>query len=363
MKRFITVFLLLALLLCAQAAQAANRTRSYTFDLSVNGQHELRVQKGDIITVVFTLRRTDSAADYTMYAMQNEIRYDDEFVRVIEDASIVSADVRTKDVPMIDGMREFYMNYVSFADGVQWRANQLVGTFQMEILAESGVSKLTNENYKVSVRDGSDVYAVNANDLTLIVSDECTVTFETNGGTPIDPVNTLYGEKLARPDDPEKAGFHIEGWYQDIDLTQEWNFEEDTVSSNMTLYAKWAEGEPERSFFGDVWKWIQDAFRWISQNIGAWWPWILILPAALLLLLVLLLLLCRARRVYFETNGGAPIDPIRVKKNDTLDDLPVPVRGYSVFCGWYKDQAMTDPWYAGVDKVRKRKTTLYAKWL
>ncbi len=241
MKRFITVFLLLALLLCAQAAQAANRTRSYTFDLSVNGQHEMRVQKGDIITVVFTLQRTDSATDYTMYAMQNEIRYDDEFVRVIEDASIVSADVRTKDVPMIDGMREFYMNYVSFADGVQWRANQLVGTFQMEILAESGVSKLTNENYKVSVRDGSDVYAAAANDLTLIVSDECTVTF--------------------------------------------------------------------------------------------------------------------------ETNGGAPIDPIRVKKNDTLDDLPVPVRGYSVFCGWYKDQAMTDPWYAGVDKVKKRKTTLYAKWL
>ena len=69
--------------------------------------------------------------------------------------------------------------------------------------------------------------------------------------------------------------------------------------------------------------------------------------------LLLALLLCRARRVYFETGGGAPIDSIRVKKNDTLDDLPVPVRGYSVFCGWYKDWAMTDPWYAGVDKVKK----------
>ena len=41
----------------------------------------------------------------------------------------------------------------------------------------------------------------------------------------------------------------------------------------------------------------------------------------------------------------------------------MPVRGYSVFCGWYKDAAMTDPWYAGVDKVKKRKTKLYAKWL
>ena len=65
----------------------------------------------------------------------------------------------------------------------------------------------------------------------------------------------------------------------------------------------------------------------------------------------------------FETNGGAPIDPSRVRKNETLKELPVPVRGYSVFCGWYKDAAMTDPWYAGVDKVKKRKTKLYAKWL
>lgn len=363
MKRFITGILLLAMLLSVQTAFAANRTRSYTFDLSVNSQHEVRVQKGDIITVVFTLRRTDSASDYTMYAMQNEIRYDDAFVRVIEDASIVSADVRTKDVPLIDGMREFYMNYVSFADGVQWKANQLVGTFQMEILADSGVSKLTNENYKVSLRDGSDVYTADASDLTLIVSDECTVSFETNGGTPIDPVIVLYGDKLERPDDPKKDGFHIAGWYQDIDLTKEWNFEEDTVASNMTLYAKWAEGEPERSFFEDIGNWLKNAFAWIARNIGAWWPWILILPGLILLWLILLLLLGRKRRVYFETNGGAPIDPIRVKKNATLDNLPVPVRGYSVFCGWYKDSAMTDPWYAGVDKVKKRKTTLYAKWL
>lgn len=50
MKRFIAGFLLLALLLTAQTALAADRTRSYTFDLNVNGQHEVHVQKGDVIT-------------------------------------------------------------------------------------------------------------------------------------------------------------------------------------------------------------------------------------------------------------------------------------------------------------------------
>ena len=362
MKRFITGLLLLALLLTVQTALAADRTRSYTFDLNVNGQHEVRVQKGDVITVVFTLQRTDSAAAYTMYAMQNEIRYDDEFVRIIEDASIVSADVRTKDVPLIDGSREFYMNYVSFANGAQWKANQLVGTFQMEILADAGISKLTNKNYKVSIRDGSDVYPATANDLTLIVSDECVVSFETNGGTPIEDMIVHYGEKLTKPEDPVKSGWHVEGWYRDIDLTQEWSFDEDTVDSNMTLYAKWAEGEPQRGIFTNIWNWIRNLFTGFGDLLNAWWPWWLLLPGVLILLLILLLLLRRGYRVVFETNGGAPIDAIRVKRNDALDDLPIPVRGYSVFSGWYKDQALTDPWYAGVDKVKKRKTTLYAKW-
>lgn len=363
MRRIITGLLLLAMLLTTHAALAANSARSFTFDLSANGQHELRVEKGDIITVVFALQRTDSESAYTMYAMQDEIKYDDEFVRIIEDASIVNADVRTKDVPLIDGKREFYMNYVSFADGVQWKANQLVGTFQMEILADSGISTLTNENYKVSVRDGSYDYPSDANDLTLFVSNECIVSFETNGGTPIENVTVLYGEKLERPKDPEKAGWHIDGWYKDIDLTQEWNFDEETVASNMTLYAKWAEGDPQHSFFDQVWKWIKDLLSGLEDCLNEWWPWWLLLPGAMLFLLILLLVLGRGCCVVFETNGGAPIDPMKVKKNATVNNLPVPVRGYSVFCGWYKDQAMTDPWYTGVDKVKKRKTILYAKWL
>ena len=363
MKRIIAWILICMSLLAAGGALAENPARSYTFDLSANGQHELRVQKGDIITVVFTLMRTDAASAYTMYAMQDEIRYDDAFVRMIEDASIVTSEVRTKDLPLVGGERAFYMNYVSFADGVEWKAHQLVGTFQMEILADAGATRLRNENYKVSVRDGSESYPATASDLTLIVSDECTVRFETNGGTPLEPVIARYGDRLQRPKDPVKAGWHIAGWYRDIDLAQEWDFEKDIVESNMTLYAKWAEGDPESGLIHRIGEWLKNAMAAIIEALGAWQPWWLLIPGALIALLLLLLLLGRKRRVIFETNGGAPIDPIRVRKNETLKELPVPVRGYSVFCGWYKDAAMTDPWYAGVDKVKKRKTKLYAKWL
>lgn len=138
---------------------------------------------GDVVTVVFTLRRNDSGEAYTMFGMQNEIAYDENFVKPVENGSVVNADVRTQDIALRGGGREFYMNYVSFADGVEWNATQIVGTFQLEIIGTSGVTILSNQNYKVSLRDGSDAYQADCQDLRLIVSNECEVSFETNGGT------------------------------------------------------------------------------------------------------------------------------------------------------------------------------------
>lgn len=365
MKRFVRWFLncsLILAMLCT-CALAVDESRSYTFDLSVNGSNEVHVAPGDVITVVFTLKRTDSANAYTMYAMQNEIRYDDEFVRPVENGSIVTASVQNQDIALRGGDRAFYMNYVSFANGEQWNANQIVGTFQLEILGTEGVTVLKNENYLVSLSDGSDSYLGEANDLTLIVSSECVVHFETNGGTLLDDILVPYGTTFERPDDPIREGYHVEGWYSDIDLTEEWDFETMPVESNITLYAKWAEGEVET----DQWQKIVDWFAELFGGIGDWLAdsgkYLLLGLPVLLILILILLLLRRKRTVIFMVNGGAPIDPIKVKRGETLKNLPVPVRGHSIFCGWYKDEKLTDPWYAGVDKVTKRKTKLYAKWL
>lgn len=365
MKRFARCFLICTLILAmlSTAAFAVDESRSYIFDLSVNGSNEVHVAPGDVITVVFTLKRTDSANAYTMYAMQNEIRYDDEFVRPVENGSIVTASVQNQDIALRGGDRAFYMNYVSFANGEEWNANQIVGTFQLEILGTEGVTVLKNENYLVSLSDGSDSYRGEASDLTLIVSAECVVHFETNGGTLLEDMLVPYGTTFESPDDPIREGYSLEGWYSDIDLSEKWDFETMPVESNLTLYAKWAEGEVEIG----RWQRIVDWFANLFGGVGRWFAnsgkFLLIGIPLLLLLLILLLLLRRKRTVIFMVNGGAPIDSIKVKRGETLKDLPVPVRGYSVFCGWYKDERLTDPWYAGVDKVTKRKTKLYAKWL
>lgn len=129
----------------------------------------------------------------------------------------------------------------------------------------------------------------------------------------------------------------------------------------MILYAKWAKGNPQHGFLDGLLDGLGRAMEWVKallDEMNLEWmggqTWLFAVPFALLLLL-LVLLKRRKCRVVFETNGGAPIEPIKVKRNQTLQNLPVPVRGYSLFCGWYKDAAMTDPWYAGADQVKKKK--------
>ena len=46
---------------------------------------------------------------------------------------------------------------------------------------------------------------------------------------------------------PRKDGFRFEGWYLDKELTQAFNFEEYVLQSDITLYAKWIQEEPEKS--------------------------------------------------------------------------------------------------------------------
>ena len=65
-----------------------------------------------------------------------------------------------------------------------------------------------------------------------------TVNFETNGGNEIESVNVLYGDKLAKPEEPENEMLIFKGWFTDSELTTAYDFNK-PVEDNMTLYAKW----------------------------------------------------------------------------------------------------------------------------
>jgi len=65
-----------------------------------------------------------------------------------------------------------------------------------------------------------------------------TVTFDTNGGTAIDPITKAYGETIDVPSDPSKEGYKFTGWsvafpysvIGDITITANWEIEQYTIT-------------------------------------------------------------------------------------------------------------------------------------
>ena len=67
----------------------------------------------------------------------------------------------------------------------------------------------------------------------------CTVTFDSNGGSPVTEQKVYKGQSLPLLEIPVRDGWHFDGWYwneQLFDLSQ-------TVNSDMTLVAHWSEFE------------------------------------------------------------------------------------------------------------------------
>lgn len=67
-------------------------------------------------------------------------------------------------------------------------------------------------------------------------TDYCTVTFETNGGSKIDPITVVKGTIVPKPFNPTKEGYDFDTW---IIKDREWDFEKDIVNQDITLQAEW----------------------------------------------------------------------------------------------------------------------------
>ena len=75
-----------------------------------------------------------------------------------------------------------------------------------------------------------------------------TVTFETSGGSAVGPVTVDAGSTVTKPADPTKSGYTFGGWYKDSTLQTPWDFANDTVTADTTLYAKWTANPPAPSY-------------------------------------------------------------------------------------------------------------------
>jgi uncharacterized repeat protein (TIGR02543 family) len=141
-----------------------------------------------------------------------------------------------------------------------------------------------------------------------------TVTFDARGGTPVPPAQTVAsGGKATKPADPDKDGFLLAGWFKEDTFANRWDFDTDTVTGNITLYA-----------------------RWVDDNHWA---------------------------VTWELNGGEwsdtpPAD--EVEKGETITRPADPAKPDCAFGGWYTEAELSNQW--DFNTVPTASIFLYAKW-
>lgn len=71
------------------------------------------------------------------------------------------------------------------------------------------------------------------------------VSFDTDGGSVIEKQKLSYGDFVELPEEPVKPGYEFVNWVtsQDEYLAEIWNFEENKIETDLTLYAVWTPAE------------------------------------------------------------------------------------------------------------------------
>ena len=154
------------------------------------------------------------------------------------------------------------------------------------------------------------------------------VTFDVKGvGTAPQKISVAKDSKLTDEQLPKLTaeGKAFGGWFKESSCSTKWDKDTDTVTKDITLYAKWHNSQP-----------------WTEIN-----------PATELFI------------VMFDVQGvGTAPQKLSVEKDSKLTDAQLPnlTANGKLFGGWYKEPSCTTKWDKDNDTVTQD-TTLYAKWI
>jgi uncharacterized repeat protein (TIGR02543 family) len=135
-----------------------------------------------------------------------------------------------------------------------------------------------------------------------------TLTFETNGGSPIPSLTQPYLSDVKAPLSPSKTGHTFIGWYLDEALTSPYSFTT-MPSFDLTLYARWT---------------------------------------------------VNAYTISFQSNEGSYVESLVYDYDSTLSPLPTPLRDGHTFLGWTLDEAGLIPFQA--TQMPEGDVLLFAQW-
>ena len=108
-----------------------------------------------------------------------------------------------------------------------------------------------------------------------------TIQFNSNGGEVVYPKYAVAGSIVLPPRRPAKDGYLFAGWYKDVECKQFFDFTNDTIMQDITLYARWIEDTrfdiditPFQNEFTTTYR-IRTAAQlrgFMAMNDG-WWDW------------------------------------------------------------------------------------------
>ncbi len=204
-------------------------------------------------------------------------------------------------------------------------------------------------------------------------ANQYTVSFNSNGGSPVAPNTADFDSKIAAPGEPTLEGSTFDGWYKDLELTQAWNFAADTVPlDGITLYAKW-KVNVYQVMFED---WDGTVLKTDPVNHGAdatapaapsragytFTGWDKEFTNVTGALTVTAQYEANQYTVSFNSNGGSPVAPNTADFDSKIAAPGEPTLEGSTFDGWYKDSELTQAWNFAADTVPLDGITLHAKW-
>ncbi len=199
-----------------------------------------------------------------------------------------------------------------------------------------------------------------AKDLTITArwrSNNYTITFDTDGGSKIDPITIAYGGAVTLPSNPTKTGYAFAGWDGEIPETM--------PAENITLKAKWTVNQYTITFDTDGGTDIKSITQDYGTPVSApsdpekayhtFAGWDREIPATMPAenLTVKAKWNVNLYTVTFDTAGGNEIAPITQGYGTEIARPSDPVRDGYKFIGWDKEIPSTMP---------PENITITAKW-
>src|SRR5690554_2410507 len=222
-----------------------------------------------------------------------------------------------------------------------------------------------------------------AEDVTLIAEwsiNQYTITFDSNGGSPVTAITQDYATTVSKPTDPTKVGYTFAGWYSDSNLSTAYTFTT-MPAEDIILYAKWniitysinyeldggfTSGNPtaytvdtntitltiptKEGYTFDGW-YLESEFITVKTQIIKGTVGNLTLYAKWTL---------NSYTLSYDSNGGSPVTAITQDYATTIIQPNDPIRQGYTFGGWYSDSSLTTAYT--FTTMPAEDITLYAKW-